>query len=107
MLLPSINPINLPSQMTKHYQALAQDCPVAVASAPSAEVGQRVRSAVQELGTACIELVKNGGACRANASDQFAKRDLTESSRVAQEKVSLLLAALHSGSRGTQVWRTG
>lgn len=66
------------------------------------QVAQRIRSAVQELGTACIELVKNAGACRANPDDQFAKRDLGDSARIVAEKVALVLAALQAGARGTQ-----
>lgn len=54
------------------------------------------------MGTACIELVKNAGTVRGNPSDSFAKNDLNESSRIVAERVAAVLAALQSGSRGTQ-----
>ena len=58
---------------------------------------------LQELGTACIEDVKRAGLVRASPDDQYAKRDLSDSTKIVGERVSNVLAALHAGSRGTQV----
>ena len=52
------------------------------------QVGNRLRSAVQELGAACIALVQDAGNLQSNPTDAFAKRDLNEHNRAVSEKVS-------------------
>ncbi len=54
----------------------------------SLKVGNRLRSAVQELGVACIALVQDAGNLQANPTDAFAKRDLNEHNKAVSEKVS-------------------
>lgn len=82
---------------------MAEDCRGAIATALGSDVAFRIRSSVQELGTALIELVRNAGLVRANPQDNFAKRDLADTARYVSEKVAYVLAALQAGSRGTQV----
>lgn len=89
-------------QLSQQYAQLAEDSRFAVSAAHSPDVAQKIRSSVQELGTACIELVKQAGAVRAHPDDQFSKRELTKAAHVVNEKVQFVLSALHSGSKGTQ-----
>uniref|UniRef100_A0A5S6Q7X7 FERM domain-containing protein n=1 Tax=Trichuris muris TaxID=70415 RepID=A0A5S6Q7X7_TRIMR len=92
----------LATDLMKNYCLLANDTRGACATATSPEVGQKLRSTVQELGTACIELVKYAGACRANPQDNFSKQDLADGARHTVESVALVLAALRMGAKGTQ-----
>ncbi|XP_003372683.1 putative I/LWEQ domain protein, partial [Trichinella spiralis] len=92
----------LATELTKNYCMLANDARGACAAASSSEVGQKIRVSVQELGTACIELIKHAGACRANPQDHFSKQDLAYSARRTIEEVAMVLAALRFGARGTQ-----
>ncbi|KHJ45469.1 I/LWEQ domain protein [Trichuris suis] len=92
----------LATDLMKNYCLLANDTRGACATASSPEVGQKIRSAVQELGTACIELIKYAGACRANPQDHFSKQDLADGARHTVESVALVLAALRMGAKGTQ-----
>jgi talin len=87
--------------MFKYFQ-LANDARGAIATTISQDVGVRLRCGVQELGRACIELVKFGHAVQFSPGDSFAIRDIADSNRVVSEKVSDILAALQAGSRGTQ-----
>ncbi len=89
-------------ELSRNYGQLAEDSRGAAATAAGADVAQRLRSAVQELGKACIELVKRAGTCRAQPNDNFAKRTLADAAVGVSEKVALVLAALQAGSRGTQ-----
>ncbi|KRZ04679.1 Talin-1 [Trichinella zimbabwensis] len=92
----------LATELTKNYCMLANDARGACAAASSSEVAQKIRVSVQELGTACIELIKHAGACRANPQDHFSKQDLAYSARRTTEEVAMVLAALRFGARGTQ-----
>uniref|UniRef100_A0A914UKX2 Talin 1 n=1 Tax=Plectus sambesii TaxID=2011161 RepID=A0A914UKX2_9BILA len=93
---------SLALELSQQYAQLAEDSRLAVAAAHSPDVAQKIRSAVQELGTGCIELVKQAGAVRAHPDDQFSKRELTKAAQIVTEKVQFVLSALHSGSKGTQ-----
>lgn len=57
---------------------------------------------MQELGTACIEITKSAGTCQVNPTDVYSQRELAENARNVSEKAMFVLAALQSGSRGTQ-----
>jgi talin len=102
----SIDPSKVPqlsSDISHHYTQLANDARGAIATTISPDVGVRLRCGVQELGRACIDLVRYGGAAQfAPPGDTFAHRDLSDANRVVSEKVSDILAALQAGSRGTQ-----
>jgi hypothetical protein len=65
------------------------DAKSASLSTGSAESGQRIRSSVQDLGKATIELVKASGACQMTPNDTFALRDVSENARSVGEKVIL------------------
>ncbi|CAG7823978.1 unnamed protein product, partial [Allacma fusca] len=89
------------SEISQLYSQLANDAKGAIASIASQDVGIRIRCGVQELGRACIDLIKFGAAVQFSA-DAFTQRDLSDANRVVCEKVSDILAALQAGSRGTQ-----
>lgn len=57
---------------------------------------------MQDLGTTCIELVKDAGVLQANPADTFSKKDVSLHARKVGEKVANVLSALQSGARGTQ-----
>jgi len=108
----SMDPAQLPhlsSQICQHYNNLASDAKGAIATTLTDDVGVRIRSGVQELGKACIDLVKFAGVVHFSPDDTFAspegtyaRRDLSEANKRVSEKVSEILAALQAGSRGTQ-----
>lgn len=68
----------------------------------SFQIGNRIKSSVQELGSACIQLTKATGGVQDDPDDLRAQRDVTDQSRHVTEKASYVLAALQAGSRGTQ-----
>ncbi|GFQ74106.1 talin-2, partial [Trichonephila clavata] len=65
-------------------------------------VANRIKSSVQDLGSACIDLTKAAGSCQSNPTDTYSQRDVSDNARTVTEKVSFVLAALQAGSRGTQ-----
>ena len=93
---------NVAKRLTTDYHQMAEACRGAVATTNSAELGKHLKLSVQELGNSCIALVRNSGQLQANPTDTFTRRDLSDSSRKVNEKVSKVLASLQAGSRGTQ-----
>ncbi|XP_033109397.1 talin-1-like isoform X3 [Anneissia japonica] len=91
----------LANSLSHEYANLAHDSRGARASA-SPEVGQRIKSSVQELGRSSMDLVKNAGMVQGNPTDSLAKRELVDSARSVSEKANSVMAALTAGSRGTQ-----
>jgi hypothetical protein len=57
-------------RLSECYAQVAEDSRQAFATVPSPDVAQRLRVAVQQLGTANIELVKVAGQRRAHPQDQ-------------------------------------
>lgn len=92
----------LAADLSHHYASLAGDARGAMATSTSVEVPGRIRTGVQDLGKACINLTKSAGACQGNPGDSYTQRELAENARHVSEKVSHILAALQAGSRGTQ-----
>ena len=88
--------------ITHNFSQLAQDTQGAVAKTSSIDIAMRIKSSVHDLGQACIDLVKAGGARQGAPNDVFTQRDLTDAVRVVSEKASQVLAALQASSRGTQ-----
>lgn len=84
------------------YTQLARDTSGASAAAANAEVSTRLRTSVQELGKACVDIVRAAGTCQMSSGDAYAQREVAEHSKIVTEKVSQVLAALQAGSRGTQ-----
>jgi talin len=93
---------NLAQQLYNNYNQLAEDSRGAQGSCASNEISQRIRTSVQELGHAAIDLIKVAGSVQSNPSDTYIKDELSRSSKLVIEKVSYVLSALQSGSRGTQ-----
>jgi talin len=83
------------------YQQLANDAKRASQGTSSAEMGQRIRVSVQELGQATIELVKATGSCQIAPKDSHVSRDVSENARSVSEKCSTVLSALSAANTGT------
>lgn len=80
----------LAASITHLYTQLATDTQGAVSKMSSVEIAMRIKSAVHDLGQACIGLVKAGGARQGAPDDAFAQRDLTDAARSVGEKVILV-----------------
>ncbi|KAK7491087.1 hypothetical protein BaRGS_00017651, partial [Batillaria attramentaria] len=92
----------LANQLTRDYAQLANASCGAAAATNNADIANRIRMTVQDLGKSCIELVQDAGSLQGNPSDTYAQRDLCDHARTINEKVSYVLAALQAGARGTQ-----
>ncbi|XP_013776088.1 talin-2-like [Limulus polyphemus] len=92
----------LAANLSHQYAIVANESRGAVSATSNSEVASRIRTAVQDLGTACIDLTKSAGACQSNPNDIFCQRDVVGNARNVSEKASFVLAALQAGSRGTQ-----
>lgn len=90
----------LGADLSRQYGQLAADATGAAAATSNADVSSRICSGVQELGRACLELVKAGGACQmAPQGDTFAQRDVADSARHVSEKViarNVLIASFNA-----------
>ncbi|KHJ97749.1 I/LWEQ domain protein [Oesophagostomum dentatum] len=93
---------NMALNMSEKYRLLAEEARQAVATLPSPTLAQKLKVAVQKLGTSCIDTVKVAGQRRAHPADERTHRELTDNSRVVVERVNEVLATLHEGSKGTQ-----
>ncbi|XP_049882478.1 talin-1 isoform X7 [Pectinophora gossypiella] len=93
--------VQLGSEMCQKYEQLAQDSVGASATTPNADVANRIRLAVVELGEGVSELIKGGGHCRLAATPQN-QRLVADAAKHVNEKVVAVLSALQAGSRGTQ-----
>lgn len=86
----------LGADLSRQYGQLASDATGAAAATSNADVSVRIRSGVQELGRACLELVKAGGTCQmAPQGDTFAQRDVADSARHVSEKVLVTDFSVH------------
>ncbi|KAK2151016.1 hypothetical protein LSH36_379g01080 [Paralvinella palmiformis] len=92
----------LANLLTRDYNQLSQDSKGAIALCSNQDISNRIKIAVQDLGTSCIDLVKDAGNLQVNPTDGFSKRELQEHARKVTERVTNVLAALQAGSRGTQ-----
>ncbi|KAK6047872.1 vinculin Binding Site [Cooperia oncophora] len=93
---------NMALVLSEKYRLLAEEARQAVAMLPSPSVAQKLKVAVQKLGTSCIDTVKVAGQRRAHPNDERTHRELSDNSRVVVERVNAVLASLHEGSKGTQ-----
>ncbi|GFY18724.1 talin-2 [Trichonephila clavipes] len=92
----------LAAKLAHLFANVAGDTRGAVASTSNLDVANRIKSSVQDLGSACIDLTKAAGSCQSNPTDTYSQRDVSDNARTVTEKVSFVLAALQAGSRGTQ-----
>lgn len=92
----------LANQLTRDYDVLASNSANAAATSNSQDIANRIRTTVQDLGKSCVELVQDAGKVQGDPHDTYARRDLQDHARSVSEKVAFVLAALQSGSRGTQ-----
>ncbi|XP_057321307.1 talin-2 isoform X3 [Microplitis mediator] len=84
------------------YTQLARDTSGASAAAANAEVSARLRNGVQDLGRACVDIVRAAGVCQLSPGDSYAQLEVSSYGKIVTERVSQVLAALQAGSRGTQ-----
>ncbi|XP_044590897.1 talin-2 isoform X1 [Cotesia glomerata] len=84
------------------YTQLARDTAGASAAAANAEVSARLRNGVQDLGRACVDIVRSAGVCQLSPGDSLAQLEVSSYGKIITERVSQVLAALQAGSRGTQ-----
>ncbi|GAB1607177.1 talin-1-like isoform X1 [Argonauta hians] len=92
----------LANKLTRDYRQLASNSRGACMTANNAEVTNRIKTSVIELGKSCISLAQDAGSMQSNPSDEFSKKDLNAHVKEVTEKASYVLASLQSGSRGTQ-----
>lgn len=92
----------LAAKIAHQFSNVASDTRGAVASTSNLDVANRIKTSVQDLGTACIDLTRAAGSCQGNPTDTYSLRDVSDNARTVTEKVSFVLAALQAGSRGTQ-----
>lgn len=78
---------NLAQQLYNNYNQLAEDSRGAQGACASNDISQRIRSSVQELGHATIDLIKLAGSVQSNPSDTYIKDELSRSSKLVIEKV--------------------
>ncbi|XP_067653820.1 talin-1-like isoform X2 [Haliotis asinina] len=92
----------LANLLTRDYSQLSNNSRGAAAATNNLDIGNRIRTAVQDLGRSCVEVVQDAGNLQANPTDSYARKDLSEHAKSISEKVSFVLASLQAGSRGTQ-----
>ncbi|CDM63579.1 I/LWEQ domain-containing protein [Caenorhabditis elegans] len=103
--MPTLNTTDLGAaslNLSEKYRLVAGDVRQAAGMLPEADIGQRLKLAVQKLGTSCIETVTVAGGKRAHPEDERIQRQLSSQAGTVVERVEQVLAALHSASRGTQ-----
>ena len=61
----------------------------------------RIKSSIQDLGNATIDLVKATGSCQLSPNDSFVLRDVSDGARNVGEKCAFVLASLNAIARGT------
>ncbi len=77
---------HLANHISTCYQDLAADAKSASSGMGNADIGERIRKSVKELGNSTIDLIKATGSCQMS-QDSFALRDVSESARSVGEKV--------------------
>ncbi|XP_060808637.1 talin-1 [Amyelois transitella] len=93
--------VALGNELCQRYEQLAQDSVGAAHTTSNADVSDRIRVAVVELGEASSSLVLAGGQCRLSAVPQH-QRAVADAAKTVSAKVVSVLGALQAGSRGTQ-----
>jgi talin len=78
----------LGAELSRQYTQLAADAGGAASATSNPDVAQRLTGGVHELGQACVELVRAGGACHMGPTgDSFAQREVADAGRTVSEKV--------------------
>lgn len=87
-------------ELTKHYKQLAQDAIGAASTASTTEIAQRISDYVHTLGQSIVTMLRT--SISITPDDEAARTELTNNTRNVNEKVTQVLTALQTGSRGTQ-----
>ena len=90
--------------ITTSYSQLVDDTCSTLATIDSADVVQRLRMTVHELGDSCIELLHSAVNIQSNPGIQPTERDLPDAARVVIEKVSHVASAVQAGAIGTKAY---
>lgn len=88
------------STLSESYSQLSSDCINFVSSDPNPETKERLSTSVRDLGSSCISAVKTAASTSPNTS--YSYRERTERAKDVAERVSSVLGALQSCSRGTK-----
>uniref|UniRef100_A0A1I8B1N6 Vinculin n=1 Tax=Meloidogyne hapla TaxID=6305 RepID=A0A1I8B1N6_MELHA len=88
-------------QLDEHFRSLAEDSRIAQSLMSSSELRQKLKTCVQNLGMACIELVKIGSRRRTFPNDQRLFNQLSQQSSLIEERIREVLVVLSDGARGT------
>lgn len=87
--------------LSHKYTQLIQDSLGAMIVASNSDVSVKLKMYIQELGKACIDIVKLAGS-HSTTSDETHTRKMFDHSKIVNEIVSQVLTVLQAGSRGTQ-----
>ncbi|KAJ8686379.1 hypothetical protein QAD02_022173, partial [Eretmocerus hayati] len=88
--------------LSHKYSELARDAAGASATSSNTDISSKLRLSVQELGKACIDIIRAAGSCQLSSNNAYSQREMSDYSKIVSEKVSQVLSALQAGSRGTQ-----
>lgn len=98
---------SLTGNLSQCYEELSKETFGAISSTGNLEIGNRIKSAVQGLGTGCVHLTRCAGDCQSSllttgSIDAYAQQATSKAGKQVTEQVGYVLAALQSVSRGTQ-----
>jgi len=99
---------SLTANLHQCYDELSKETFGAISSTGNLEIGNRIKLAVQALGSGCINLIKSAGDCQSSlltsgSIDTYAQQSTAKAGKQVTEQVGYVLAALQAVSRGTQV----
>ncbi|XP_058805664.1 talin-2 isoform X2 [Phymastichus coffea] len=87
--------------LSHKYTQLIEDSLGAMVVTSNPDISVKLRMYIQELGKACIDIVKSAGT-HGIISDEIYTRQIFDYSRIVNDIVSQVLTVLQAGSRGTQ-----
>lgn len=93
----------LVNSLSGNYSTLASDTTGATTLTNNIDIASRIRSSVQDLGNACVQLTRSVGIVQNDPEDAVAQRQVSDNAKLVSEKATFVLSALQAGSRGTQV----
>jgi hypothetical protein len=89
-------------QIDEHFRSFSEDSRIAQNLMISSVLGQRLKSSVQNLGMACIELIKIGTRRHNFPNDQRLFHQLSQQSLLIEQRIREVLVILSEGAQGTQ-----
>jgi talin len=89
-------------QLTQTYNFLIIECKGAMATCSSKELAMRIKTTIQELGRACIELVNLAGNLQNNANDKILRKELLEQIEIVNKRIQNVLLSFRASAKTTQ-----